>query len=216
MSSFGFVCGHKPDTNFSEMPTCFDNVLATIEPTEDTVYGSQYRCAVTLKDGTHLPCVVLQSHQKLVDLAKRRIKEEIDGRGKIRADDPYGLIVSTFVTKGNRINDYDVASAEPSRFAPPFSLLRQIHGETTMGWTGWVFEMTDGKLFSYGSWFRMDFLHLPEGYGFNDVTKVHNHSFVSEDGNLMVLHQGGMLPKQYDSIHIYRERVHFTCCIKDI
>ena len=181
------------------MSFCFDRVISTIEPIKDSIYGPLYRCAVTLKDGTHLPCVVLQSHQKLVDLAKRRIREEMHGRGKIGGPDPYGQIVSTFVTKGNRVNDYDVVSTDASRYAPPLSLLDQIHGETTMAWTGWVFEMTDGKLFSYGSSFRMDFLDLPEGYGFSDVATVHNHSFVSPNGRLVALDQGGLLPKAYDT-----------------
>ena len=199
-----------------KMPIKFDHITSSVEPMKDAIYGPRYRCAVTLKDGTYLPCVVAQSHQKLVDLAKRRIKEEMDGRGKIGGPDPYGLVVSTFVAKGNRINEYDVASAEPSRYAPPLALLDQIHGETTMAWTGWVFEMNDGKLFSYGSSFRMDFLHLPEGYGFDDVAKVHNHRFVSRDGSLAALNQGGSLPREYDRSQVYRERVHFTCFIKDI
>ena len=76
--------------------------------------------------------------------------------------------------------------------------------------------MTDGKLFSYGSSFRMDFLDLPEGYGFSDVATVHNHSFVSPNGRLVALDQGGLLPKAYDTSRVYRERVHFTCCIKTV
>ena len=73
------------------------------------------------------------------------------------------------------------------------SLLRQIHGETTMAWTGWVFEMSDGALFSYGSSFRMDFLDLPPGYLFEDIVQVHNHGYVSDKGVLVSLTQGGFL-----------------------
>jgi hypothetical protein len=50
-----------------------------------------------------------------------------------------------------------------------------------MGWTGWVFEMKDASLFSYGSSSRMEFFQLPDDHEFTDVAKVHNHSFVSED-----------------------------------
>lgn len=198
------------------MDARFQNLISTVKPLPDSIYGPLYRCALTLKDGTHLPCVVIQSKQKIVDLAKRRIKEELAGKGCLGGPDPYGQIVSNFATGGNRINDYDVASAEPSMFAPPISLLRQIHGETTMAWTGWVFEMTNGKLFAYGSSFRMEFLQLPEGYDFGDVAKVHNHSFLTEDGSLAPLTQGGMLPQGYDRNAIFRERVHFTCAITDI
>jgi hypothetical protein len=150
-----------------------------VEPIRDSIYGSLYRCSLTLKDGTFLPCSVIQSKARLVELAKRRIREELAGRGRLGGADPYGQIVESFVAKGNNVNDYDVASASPSRFAIPVSLLSQIRGETTMSWTGWVFRMRDGRCFSYGSSFLMEFFHLPDGYDFSDVTEVINHSFVS-------------------------------------
>jgi hypothetical protein len=192
----------------------FQRIIDTIEPLEDSIYGPKYRCALTLKDGTELPCAILQSKNKIVELAKRRIKEEQTGKGIIGGHDPYGQIVSVFVAGGNRINDYDVVDATPSRFAPPLSLLRQIHGETTMAWTGWVFEMNDGRLFSYGSSFSMEFFQLAEGYSFNDVAKVHNHSFLTCAGELRTLKQGEMLPDDYDRENLLRERVYFTCAIE--
>ena len=192
----------------------FQRILDTVEPLEDSIYGSKYRCALTLKDGTELPCAILQSKSKIVDLAKRRIREEQNRKGGLGGYDPYGQIVTSFVTGGNGINDYDVVDAEPSRFAPPVALLRQIHGETTMGWTGWVFEMSDGKLFPYGSSFSMEFFQVPDGYTFEDVVKVHNHSFLSPSGELRTLEQGGMPPEEYNREKIFRERVYFTCAIE--
>src|SRR4029079_1414586 len=44
-----------------------------------SVYGPRYRGAVTLKDATHLACAVLQSKQAIVELAKRRFREETSG-----------------------------------------------------------------------------------------------------------------------------------------
>ena len=193
----------------------FQRILDTVEPLEDSIYGPKYRCALTLKDGTELPCAILQSKSKIVDLAKRRFKEEQSWKRKLGGADSYGQIVSVFVTGGNRINDYDVVDAAPSRFAPPLALLRQIHGETTMAWTGWVFEMSDGRLFPYGSSFSMEFFQLPDGYSFDDVSKVHNHSFLSTSGELRTLEQGGMPPDDYDRTNLLRERVYFTCAIED-
>jgi len=193
----------------------FQRIIDTVEPLEDSIYGAKYRCALTLKDGTELPCAILQSKSKLVDLAKRRIKEEQSGKGCIGGADPYGQIVSVFVTGGNRINDYDVVDAAPSRFAPPLALLKQIHGETTMAWTGWVFEMNDGRMFPYGSSFSMEFFQLPDGYSFSDIAKVHNHSFLSAAGELRTLEQGGMPPDDYDRDNLFHERVYFTCAIED-
>jgi len=194
----------------------FRDIIANVEPLPDSIYGLRYRCALTLKDGTQLPCAVLQSKTRLIELAKRRVKEEMSGKGKIGGPDPYGQVLSVFVAGGNRVNDYDVAAASLSKFAPPLALLHQIHGETTMGWTGWVFEMSDGKLFQYGSGYCMEFFHLPEGYSFADVKKVHNHSFLSKDGALVSLERGGLPPADYRRENLFRERVFFTCYIDGV
>ncbi len=85
-----------------------------------------------------------------------------------------------------------------------------------MSWTGWVFEMTDGKLFAYGSSYTMEFFDLPKGYGFGDVAKVHNHSFLSEYGALVSLDRGGRLPPHYRPENLFREKVFFTCYIDGI
>jgi hypothetical protein len=74
----------------------------------------------------------VQPRQRLVDLAKRRIKEEMESKGRLGGDDPYGQIVTSFVTRGNRVNDYDVASSCVSKHAIPLALLKQIRGETFM------------------------------------------------------------------------------------
>ena len=210
---------YRPDSviatviRLENMEPHFKHILDTVEPLDDSIYGPRYRCAVTLKDGTHLPCVVLQSKQKVVEQAKRRIRQEINGDGPTGGDDPYGQIITTFVAQNNRINDYDVAAAEESKFAPPVELLRRIHGETTMGWTGWVFEMTDGKKFAYGSSFTMEFFQLPDGYLFKDVAEVHNHSFLDSSGKLAKLEQGIYLPESYDIDNVLRERMYFSCAI---
>lgn len=198
------------------MNNSFQHILDAIEPLEDFIYGPMYRCSLTLQDGTELPCAVLHSKSRLVELAKRRIKQEQGEKGVLGGPDPYGQIVSSFVAGGNRVNDYEVVAAGPSRFAPPLALLEQIHGETTMAWTGWVFEMNDGSLFAYGSSFSMEFFQLPDGYGFEDVVKVHNHSYLSQDGELKTLEQGGMLPDDYERDNLLRERVYFSCAIEEI
>jgi hypothetical protein len=192
------------------------NITSRVQPLKDSIYGSRYRCALTLKDGTFLPCAVIQSKERIVELAKRRIKEEMQGRGHLGGDDPYGQIVATFVARGNRINDYDVASSDISKYAIPQALLAQIHGETTMGWTGWVFRMRDGQLFSYGSSFHTEFFQLPEGYDFSDVIEVINHSFVDSAGAVVELREGEVLPAHYPPAAALRERVFFTCAVDGI
>lgn len=138
------------------------DIIKTVEPIQSSIYGPTYRCSLTLKDGT-LPCAVLQSKQRVVELAKRRIKEDMDREPPAGALAPYTRIVSVFVASGNRINDYEVSSASVSQYAPPPALLSQIEGETMMGWTGWVFKMKDGK--------AIRSLHEP-GYKDYDVNSV--------------------------------------------
>ncbi|HRE81471.1 MAG TPA: hypothetical protein PLN52_10505 [Opitutaceae bacterium] len=76
--------------------------------------------------------------------------------------------------------------------------------------------MTDGKLFAYGSSYTMEFFDLPKGYGFGDVAKVHNHSFLSNDGTLASLDRGGRLPPDYRPANLFRERAFFICYIDGI
>jgi hypothetical protein len=162
-----------------------------VEEITDPAYGSGYRCSAYLTDGTFLPCVMLRSSAATVQLAMRRFKEEQKGIGVFgRRKDAYEQIVKSFVTSGNLINSYDIARVEASRFAVPLALLRQIEGETTMGWTGFVLEMNDGQSLAFGTTFRSDFLDLPEGYAFTDVRKVHNHSYVTPAGEIGRLREG--------------------------
>jgi hypothetical protein len=183
-----------------------------IEPFPDSIYGDGYRCSAYLKDGTFLQCVMLRKSGPVAELAIRRFEQEKKGKGILGSRNGYESIVKTFVASGNRVNHYDIERVEPSRFAIPLPLLKKIEGETTMAWTGFVFEMHDGKLFSYGTSFGVEFFGLPDGYGFEDVVAVHNHAYVSPSGQLSSLAQGmAAVPTDYDRAQIFRERPYFVC-----
>jgi hypothetical protein len=158
---------------------------------------------------------MLRKSEPLVKLAIRRFEEEKKGNGVFGlfgSHSAYERIVKSFVTSGNKVNDYNIDRIEPSRFAIPLELMRKIEGETTMAWTGFAFEMMDGKLFSYGTSFGMGFFDLPDGYRFEDVIAVHNHSYVSPTGKLSSLVQGmSAQPSDYDSSLVLRERPYFVC-----
>src|SRR6185436_19822316 len=81
---------HSGDMNATK--ESIRQVVETTEPIQDQIYGPRYRCSLTLKDGTFLPCAILQSKERLVALAKRRIKEELAGKGALGGPDPYGQI----------------------------------------------------------------------------------------------------------------------------
>ena len=80
-----------------------------------------------------------------------------------------------------------------------------------MAWTGWVFEMNDGNLYSYGSTFLMEFFHLPDGYNFSDVRRVHNHSYVDAEGAIASYWEQPGRPAV-----LYRERPYFVCALDGI
>lgn len=180
--------------------------------------GQGYRCSATLSDGTHLPCVILRKPKEMVDLLLVRLEEERGGRGIFKqvSNDPYRKFVGTLFTGRNLIRDFDIKSVSPSPFAMPLDLLKQIKAESIMGWTGFVFEMTDGKLFSYGTTFNFEFFDLPEGYDFTDVKLIHNHSYLNENGDISPLrgHAAGFLDTRSKLI-IYREKVFFECFVGD-
>ncbi len=147
---------------------------AKIEPLPDSIYGSRYRAAARLKDGTYLPCVVFQSERKQVELALKRFWE-------LRKDfEGYRRVVGTFVAGRTSVAYWDIAEVDISPFAWPLSTLGKIHGETTMGWTAFVAEMSDGRCFTYGTSFTTEFFDLPPGYACSDIARIHSGMVYSE------------------------------------
>jgi len=184
------------------------------EPYPDSSYGDGYRCSAYLKDGLFLPCVIIRKNEQYIDLACRRFDEEKSGKSIFKSNrNGYREIVGSFVAGGNQVNDYDIESVEPSKFAFPLSLLQKIEGETAMSWTGFVLEMEDGKIFSYGSTFLFAFFQMPEGYTFKQVKRVHNHSYVSDEGRLVNIRGLSDFKEQYNPSKVYRERQYFECYI---
>jgi hypothetical protein len=143
-------------------------VRGNVEPLTDRIYGNSYRVAAHLKDGTYLPCVVLQSKRAQVDLALRRFKELRWKRSQ------YESVVESFVSAGSRVADYQLREVEVSPFAWPLDILRQIHGETRMGWTAFVVEMRDGTMHSYGTPFNFQFFEFPANYSHANIAKIHS------------------------------------------
>jgi hypothetical protein len=91
-------------------------VAQNIEPLLDKIYGNRYRVAAHLKDGTYLPCVVLQSKQAQANLALRRFK---DLRWK---REQYRSVVEVFVSGGSRVAEYHLQDVEASPFAWPLEI----------------------------------------------------------------------------------------------
>ncbi len=131
--------------------------------------GERYRVSAKMTDGTYPPCVVIESTDRRVDLAIRRFEES---RTEKNPNMGYRPIVANFVARGNRINDFDIEDLAPSPFAIPLARLREVRGETSMGWTAFTAIMKDGKGFHFGTTYLMEFFDLPEGYSGADIQKI--------------------------------------------
>ncbi len=190
-----------------------------IEPLEDSIYGPSYRVSAFLIDGILLPCVIFRNSKNLVDLAVKRIKDELNGKSVFKSVSGLGYygIVKTYVTMGNRISSYDIATVEKSKFALPLVIQKQIRGETTMGWTGFAVRMKDGKYFGFGTSFRMEFFQMPDGYSTEDFEEIINHSYVLNTGELRSHRDSSVTrPEDYKNTVIYRERPFFECYIDNL
>lgn len=161
-----------------------------IEPMEDNSYGLGYRAAAYLTDGTYLPCVTFRNPSTLVNLAIRRFKEEQSGKSIFAKSSGLGYydIVKNFVTNGNCINEYDISKVELSKYAFPVATIKQIRGETKMGWTGFVAKMKDGKQFAFGTDFYFSFFDMPINYIPDDIIEIINHSYIDMDNELKSYH----------------------------
>lgn len=190
-----------------------------IEPLTDNSLGIGYRVSVYLIDGTFLPCVIFRNTNTIVNLAIRRFKEEQTGKGIFKKSSGLGYfdIVKNFVANGNCINDFDIDRVEKSKFAFPLKIQNQIRGETTMGWTGFVAKMNDGKHFGFGTTFSYEFFQMPDNYSVDDIVEIINHSYVLRTGELRSHREGPMTrPEEYKEAVVYREKVYFECYVEGL
>lgn len=163
-------------------------------------------------DGLFLPCVVFKNRERQLKQAIKRFDEERKGKGIFhKSINGYQEIVKTFVTSGNRLDDYNIQGIEPSKYAFPKDILSKIEGETRMSWTGFVVKMRDGKRFAFGSTFNWEFFDLPNGYSPGDIEEVINHSYLDEEGELKSYYSNESV--DFKKLKIFRERPFFTCYV---
>jgi hypothetical protein len=178
---------------------------SNIEPLPDNIFGNRYRASVHLTDGTYLPCVVFQSKTKQLELALKRFEQLKNQPGQ------YRKVVETFIASGSHLADYDILSVEPSPFAWSLNLLKTIHGETVMGWTAFVVEMDDGKRFSYGTSYRMEFFDIPNNYHFNNIKNIYSGMVHSDSEGTRPLTR-----ENHENTNYFREKPFFACYLDEI
>jgi hypothetical protein len=164
--------------------------IDNVEPLPHPYYGPRYRVSATLIDGLHLPCVIIGSEISRVRLAEKRFKDTDFDEG----------ILTSFICSGNRINHYEIASLSPCPYAIPISHLKNIGGETSMGWTQFHVQMDDDMEFIFGTTFHGEFFSMPDGYTESRIQKIWPASRNNSEK-----------PKL-----LFREKPFFECLIKGI
>jgi hypothetical protein len=175
---------------------------ASCEPIRGPFERPAYRCAAYLTDGVYLPCLLVADKSEWVKLALRRFEEtaadkrRLFGTRRFGRGADYESVVEVFVAAGNRVNDYDIARLELSRYALPLARLLEIKGETSMSWTQFIAVMRDGREFSFGTTFLTEFFNMPAGYVASDVTSIRAH--------------------ERGAGELFRERPFFTCFVNGL
>jgi hypothetical protein len=174
------------------------------EPFANEFYGPLYRCAAHLKDGTYLPCVVFSSRKRQIDILEQRFNEVVEKPIQFRQ------CVEWFCTSGSRVDVHSIAAITSSPYALTNSLISQILGETSMGWTCFVMEMRDGVLFNCGTSFERFFFELPDGYVIADIKEIHSNKVVDVSGELV----SGRNARTAGPF--LREKSHFSCYLTSL
>jgi hypothetical protein len=194
-----------------------------IEPDIDRDGERSYRAAARLRDDTFLPCVRFSNPETAIKSALEQF--ELVKAGKIHYygidDTPeqnFQMEVKRIVTYGNRVSHYDIARIEPSPFAFTPGVLRQIGGETTMGYTGFAAQMRDGKYFGFGARnFDFAFFAMPGGYSPADIIKIVSNAYVLKTGEVRQ-HQLGFYenPPDFDQAGLHTSRIFFECFMEEL
>jgi hypothetical protein len=190
-----------------------------IAPDRDRAHGVVCRAAARLTDGTFLPCVRFLNPGGAIAGAVERFARARGGECIVNNSPELGfrLQVKSIVADGNRVNEYDVARIEPSRFAFPPAILDRIEGETTMGWTGFSARMRDGKYFGFGTTGSFEFFEMPDGYEPADIAEILNHSFVAAGGEVQDLPRAFLYaPPGYREAVIHQSRPFFSCFVDEL
>jgi hypothetical protein len=179
-------------------------IQAGIEEMPEEFGGPGYRCAAWLRDGTYLPCVFVQRIVRSADQLRKSIGDELRGEGQYdpRTCDPVRQLLKWHLCCPTQIAAHLVERVEPSPFAIPISLLKQVTGEVASYVWLFALETAGGRRFEFSGQdpSSMIFFELPENVSFSDFVTVINPN------------ARGSLPRCETTL---RERVFFNCYVDD-
>ncbi len=191
-----------------------------IESYDDQIYGKTYRASVTLTDETYLPCVIFRASKPKIDLAIKRFKDEQGGNSIFKNKSTgfgYREIVKTFITGGNNLNLYDIATVQKTNYAIPLSVLKKINGETAMSWTAFVIKFKNGQKASFGTSWNWEFFSKPDGVDFDDIEEIINDAYLDKNREI-ISHKSIQNYNQMRDLldKIYREKPFFKCYLDNL
>lgn len=170
-------------------------LLDSVEPIVDMTGAKAYRCAVTLKDGLYLPCVVMRNadHQleQALDALRDARREGITDSSSGHTFEQYLALLRKHVLGGNRVSWHHIASIDASPFAIPMEKIREIRTEPNMTWIAFSATMDDGHEFSFGTPFATEFFEMPDGYKAAQIVSIN--------------------PLRDRQSHFFREKPYFEC-----
>ena len=156
------------------------------DPIPDICHRLSYRCSAYLVDGTYLPCVQLREAGSQTDLAVKRLQEVQNDR----------RIIASFVNEGNRVSAHEIGRLERSPYSIPLERLKEVRGETSMSWTAFAAVMDDGREFSFGTSYSMEFFEMPQGYDGRRIQTI--------------------VPHRNQEQPVYREKPFFVCFLEKV
>ncbi len=152
-------------------------------PLGDPRLSQIFRCAAYLKDGSHLPCLVIASRPVYHASAQRLQENGVLHRSRNRLT---SRLRRLFFGEGSAASDVlddpaerdvqvaagDIDRLETSRYALPVACLASLQSETSMGFTEFAVRMSDGERFFFGTPWNLEFFDMPPGYSGQDAVSA--------------------------------------------
>ncbi|WP_255156635.1 hypothetical protein [Ferruginibacter sp. HRS2-29] len=187
-----------------------------ITPNFTDFYGQEYCAAVSLNDGTILPCVVFRHKRKMIDLIYGELHKKRLSRG-VTNDRPHDRefvqknIIEHHLVAENivRFND-EIIKVEKCKFAMPEEILKKINGEPAH------FFLAKFKDGSYEN-FRIGegpFYEVPIDKELEGITEVFNSTLMLQNGEIISIEKlADWKTHEADLKKIHCSKPYFACYV---
>lgn len=158
-----------------------------VEPVSNTLYGDEYCAAVTLNDGTFLPCVVFRHQRKAIELIYQALHKKhygiIDKRPYDTEFIQKGIIRRELVSENIVKFDSDVVKVEKCKYAMPEKVLREMNCTPTHYFLA---RFKDGSYENF-RWGEGLFYEEPASNRLEDIVEIFNSKLMLENREIITL-----------------------------